>query len=132
MTIYKPNNKPTIKKINEYDQEYGVYYRFQFEDWEMGTKSWGMIYSTEEEAREAYKEDGLDPDDAILNGKSCCSTFKELTNHDFSFGEGFVVLILSGDYVEEGHDGEDVVDVDQILEIWSWEDYEKICTELYA
>lgn len=130
MAIYEVNNKPTIEKVEMYDNDRDTYYRFQHKDWEMGEKSWGMIYGSEEEAREAYEEDGLDPDDAILNGKSCCSTLKELSNHSFSFNNQFVVLVLTGDYVEDGHDDEDVIDVAEILEIWSWEDYIKMAEEL--
>lgn len=120
MSIYEVNNNPTVKKINKYDDESDVYYRFQMKDWEMGNQSWGMIYDSAEEAREAYEEEGLEPEEAVLNGKCCCSTAKELYSFVDAFDSDFRILVISGDYVEEGHDGEDVVDVDEILEIWDF------------
>lgn len=122
MSIYEVNNKPTIDKIENFDDERNTYYRFQNKDWEMGTQSWGMIYSSPEEAI----EDGS----TVLNGKSCCSTAKELYNFMDYFDADFNVLILEGDWVEEGHDGEDVVEVSSIKEIWSFEDFKKIMWDM--
>ena len=122
MSSYEVNNKPTIDKIENFDDERNTYYRFQNKDWEMGTQSWGMIYSTPEEAI----EDGS----TVLNGKSCCSTAKELYNFMDYFDTDFNVLILEGDWVEEGHDGEDVVEVSSIKEIWSFEDFKKIMWDM--
>ena len=78
MSIYEVNNKPTIDKIENFDDERNTYYRFQNKDWEMGTQSWGMIYSSPEEAI----EDGS----TVLNGKSCCSTAKELLHEMYKTG----------------------------------------------
>jgi hypothetical protein len=122
MSIYEVNNKPTIDKIENFDDERNTYYRFQNKDWGIGTQSWGMIYSTPEEAI----EDGS----TVLNGKSCCSTAKELYNFMDYFDTDFNVLILEGDWVEEGHDGEDVVEVSSIKEIWSFEDFKKIMWDM--
>jgi len=114
--IYKVNNVPAIEKIRMYDENKDTYYRFQENYLEMGTQSWGMIYSTPEEAI----EDGS----TVLNGKSCCSTAKLLHGFRLEFSADVRVLVLSGDFVEVGHDNEDVVNVAEILEIW---DYTEFC-----
>lgn len=126
MSVYEVNNKPTVEKIEKYDHDSNIYYRFQMKDWEMGTESWGMIYDSAEEAMEAYEEEGLDPEDAVLNGKSCCSTAKDLFNFIDSFDEDFRVLVMEGDWVEEGHDGEDVIGVTKVLEIWDFNQFEHV------
>lgn len=125
MSIYEVNNKPTVDKIEKFDENRNIFYRLQNKNYEMGTKSWGMIHDTEEEARYCYEEDGFEcEDDAILDGKSACYTANELSNYLGSYSENnTVVLILDGRSVGEGHDGEDVVEVDSILEIWSYEDF---------
>lgn len=129
MSIWEVNNHPTIEKIEKYNEEARVYFRYQDKDYELGTKSWGMIYGSEEEAREAYEQEGLNPDDAILNGKSACSTSNEALNFASEFCELCnVVLVISGRWVEEGHDGEDVVDVSEVLEVW---DYDEFCNLAY-
>jgi hypothetical protein len=123
MSIYEVNNKPTVEKIEKYDEKSNVYYRFQMKDWEMGTQSWGMIYGSAEEAIECCEDDGLTPQTAVLDGKSCCDTAKELMSFIQNFDKDFRVLVLSGSYVEEGHDGESVVDIDEILEIWDYDEF---------
>lgn len=129
MSKWEVNNKPSLDKINKYNEEAKVYFRYQDKDYSLGTKSWGMIYGSEEEAREAYEEEGLNPDDAILNGKSACSTSNEALSFASEFYESVnVVLVLTGSYVEEGHDGEDVIDVDEVLEVW---DYDEFCKLAY-
>lgn len=120
--MYEVNNTPTEEKIEMFDDERDTYYRFQNKEWEMGNQSWGMIYSTAEEAI----EDGS----TVLNGKSCCSTAKELYKFMDYFDNDFNVLILEGSWIEEGHDGEDVVDVSSIKEIWSFEDFKKIMWDM--
>lgn len=124
MSIYEVNNKPTLEKIEEFDGNDNIFYRFQMKDWEMGTKSWGMIYSSEEEARECCEDDGLTEDEAVLNGKSACFTAKELMSFSSNFDYDFRVVVLKGwDTRETGHDGEYVVDVEEIIEVWSMEDF---------
>lgn len=122
MAIYEVNNIPTAEKIEEYNRDKNTFYRFQCKDWEMGTKSWGMIYSTQEEAI----EDGS----TVLDGKSCCRTANELYRFKNEFDNDFHVLVVKGWYVEEGHDGEDVVDIEEITEIWSREDFLNIVKEM--
>lgn len=115
MDIYKVNGIPTQDKIEMYDDDNGTYYRFQCKDWEMGTKSWGMIYSSSEEAI----EDGS----TILDGKSACYTADNLWDFAQFYDDDFRVLVLEGSRVEEGHDGEDVIDVYKVLEIWDYNDF---------
>lgn len=115
MAIYTVNNQPTPEKIESYDENRDVYYRFQDSSLEMGTQSWGMIYSTPEEA--------IEDDSTVLNGKSCCSTASKLYGFRSEFDNDYVVLVMSGWFVEVGHDDEDVIDVDQVLEIWSREEF---------
>lgn len=123
MSIYEVNNKPTFEKVEEYDSKNNVYYRFQMKDWEMGTQSWGMIYNSAEEAIECCEDDGLTPETAVLDGKSCCDSAKELMSFVQNFDKDFRVLVLSGSFVGEGHDGESVVDVDEILEVWDYNEF---------
>lgn len=117
MELYKVNNKPNEEKINKYDDEECVFYRFQCKDWEIGTQSWGMIYETAEEA----VKDG----ETVLNGKSACSTAYKLWDFAQCFDNDFRVLVVTGEYVEEGHDGEDVIDIEDILEIWDFDEFIK-------
>lgn len=126
MSIYEVNNKPTIEKIEKYDEDRYTFYRFQNKDWEMGTKSWGMIYGSAEEAIENCENDGLTTEEAVLDGKSCCSTANQLWNFTQYFDKDFRVVVLTGNCVGEGHDGEDVVDVDEILEIWDYNEFIKV------
>lgn len=130
MSIYEVNNKPTVEKINNYDGESNTYYRFQMKDWEMGSQSWGMIYGSADEAIENCEDDGLTPSTAVLDGKSCCDTAKDLMSFVQNFDKDFRVLVLTGNYVEEGHDGESVVDVDEILEIWDYDEFADLMLEL--
>lgn len=130
MSIYEVNNKPTVEKIEKYDDNSNVFYRFQMKDWEMGTQSWGMIYSSAEEAMECCEDDGLTPDEAVLDGKSACSTAKELMNFVCNFDKDFRVIVLNGKNVGCGHDGEDVVDVKEILEIWEFDEFTDLMLEM--
>ncbi|MFT8352957.1 hypothetical protein [Clostridium saccharoperbutylacetonicum] len=123
MSIYEVNNNPTIEKIVKYDEDRQIFYRFQMKDWEMGTQSWGMIYSSAEEAIECCEDNGLTPETAVLDGKCACDTANELAGFSMSFDKDFRVLVLSGDCVDEGHDGESVVDVAEILEIWDFDEF---------
>jgi len=110
------NNIPTIKKMSQYDNNNNIFYRFQSKFYEIGLQSWGMIYSSAEEAI----EDGSD----VLEGKSCCDNTKELYSYRHEFDRNYVVLIAKGDYIGSGHDNESVININDILEIW---DYEEFC-----
>ena len=129
MCIYEVNNNPTIEKLDKYSYDDRYYFRFQMKDWEMGDKSWGMGYTTEKEAMEAWEELELDPEEAVLEGKSCCSNAKRLASFSSYFDKDFRVIVLTGSYVQEGHDGEDVVDVWDIEEIWDYSEFMNIVNE---
>jgi len=120
--LYKVNNIPTIKKINIYDEDNNTYYRFQENSIEIGNKSWEMGYDSEEEA--------LENDARSLNGKSCCSTARTLHGFRFEFDKDYRVLVLTGNFIEVGQDDEDVVNIWEILEIWSYEEFCKIGTDI--
>ena len=99
-------------------------------DWEMGYQSWGMIYSTAEEAIENCEDDGLTEDEAVLDGKSACNTAQELFGFSGMFDKDFRVLVVSGKSIGTGHDGEEVVDVDEILEIWDYVEFDNLMMSL--
>lgn len=130
MSIYEINNKPTVEKIEKYNEDRFTFFRYQMKDWEMGDQSWGMIYSTAEEAIENCEDDGLTEDEAVLDGKSACNTAKELFGFSSMFDKDFRVLVLSGKSIGTGHDGEEVVDVDEILEIWDYEEFDNLMISL--
>lgn len=130
MSLYEVNNKPSIEKIENYDNDNYIYYRFQMKDWEIGTQSWGMIYNSAEEAIENCEDDGLTEDEAVLDGKSACFTAKELMDFVCQFDKDFRVLVLNGNRVGEGHDGEDVIEVNEILEIWDFDEFTNLMLEL--
>lgn len=130
MSLYEVNNKPSIEKIESYDNDNYIYYRFQMKDWEMGTQSWGMIYNSAEEAIENCEDDGLTEDEAVLDGKSACFTAKELMDFVCQFDKDFRVLVLNGNRVGEGHDGEDVIEVNEVLEIWDFDEFTNLMLEL--
>lgn len=101
------------------------FFRFQCLDWEVGDKSFGMIYSTPEEAMEEGS--------TVLDGKSCCGNWRDLRDHLDSFDEEyFCVLVFKGTHNGYGHDGEDVaipeefvaaLDMRHFLEILLGDDY---------
>lgn len=126
MSIYEVNNKPTLEKIEKYNEDRYTFFRYQMKDWEMGDQSWGMIYSTAEEAIENCEDDGLTEDEAVLDGKSACNTAQELFGFSGMFDKDFRVLVVSGKSIGTGHDGEEVVDVDEILEIWDYEEFDNL------
>lgn len=118
MSLYEISSQPTAEKIESYNGRENIYYRLQHKDLEMGSKSWEMIYTTEGEAL----EDGA----TVLNGKSCCATAAELKHYSSyhgDFGDDYVVLILFGFHEEWGHDGEPVITVEDVEEIWSREEF---------
>lgn len=113
--VYKINGKPSVEKFQEYDYDDNMFYRFQNPTHEMGEESWGMIYKTKEEAI----EDGCD----ILNGKSCCWNISDFTEYLQYYDNDYVVMVVKGSYVEDGHDEEPVVDISEIVEIWDYDEF---------
>ena len=131
MSLWNVTGTATEEKVNKYNADKYVYFRYQDKDYELGSKSWGMIYGSEEEAREAYIEDGLNPDDAILNGKSCCSDSDTALSFASEFDESVnVILVLTGRWVQVGHDGEDVIEVEEVLDVWDYDEFCKVAYKL--
>ncbi|HBY21291.1 MAG TPA: hypothetical protein DEG71_09865 [Clostridiales bacterium] len=114
---YPVNNFPTIDKIRMYDDDNTIYYRFQMPEWEMGTKSWGMIYDSEEEA--------LENGGTVTEGKSACEKARfSYSFYSDAFGNTDRMLILKGYSLGRGPDQEEeLVVVEEILEIWSYRDF---------
>ena len=123
--MFTVNAIATEEKLNDIEYEDDWYLRFQNKNWEIGEQSWEIMYETADEAREAYEEDGLDPDDAVLDGKSCCCTWHEAAEYAGYYDEkDTVVLLIRGFCNCTGHDGEAVVDIAEIAEIY---DYDQFC-----
>ena len=120
--VYKVNGKPNFKNINKFDDDEEIFYRWQ-NPYNKNTSrscSWGMIY---ESKREAIKAADGDEEYAILPGKSCMPTFKEILNWMGCFGEKDVLLIFKGyDTRCTGHDGEYVATYCKKVAVWSYED----------
>lgn len=123
--MFTVNAMATEETLNGIEYEDDWYLRFQNKNLEIGEQSWEMMYETADEAREAYEEDGLDPDDAVLDGKSCCCTWHEAAEYAGYYDEkDTVVLLIRGFCNCTGHDGEAVVDISEIAEIY---DYDQFC-----
>ena len=123
--MFTVNAMATEETLNGIEYEDDWYLRFQNKNWEIGEQSWEMMYETADEAREAYEEDGLDPDDAVLDGKSCCCTWHEAAEYAGYYDEkDTVVLLIRGFCNCTGRDGEAVVDIAEIAEIY---DYDQFC-----
>ena len=121
--IYSSNNFPTIEKIRMYDEDNNTFYRFQEPFYEMGNKSWGMIYATEEEALE---DGGI-----VVNGKSCCMNHRYAWQYVDAFDNEALMIIVKGWSLGTGEDQyEDVVDIEEIIEIWNYDDFCKIIKEI--
>ena len=123
--MFTVNAIATEEKLNDIEYEDDWYLRFQNKNWEIGEQSWEMMYETAEEAREAYEEEGFDPDDAVLDGKSCCCTWHEAAEYAGYYEEkDTVVLLIQGFCNCTGHEGEAVVDISEIAEVY---DYDQFC-----
>lgn len=130
---FKTNGNITLEKIEEFDGDRYIFYRFQnkYEAIEgKYTQSWGRIFSSPEEARDYAEEWGMDPEDAVLPGKSCMSTFSEIMSFFSNFSdEDNVLLIFDGeDTGVSGHDGEYVSKFNKTIAVYdineAWEFYE--------
>jgi hypothetical protein len=113
--VYKITGKPTVEKLNEYSCDDNMFFRFQNPLREIGEESWGMIYKTKEEAI----EDGC----TILNGKSCCWNATDFAEYLPYYNNSYVIMIVKGFYVKDGHDEEPVVDISKIVEVWDYDDF---------
>ena len=120
--LYPVNNTPTPEKIESYNYDSNIFFRFQDPILEIGAQSWGMIYSSAEEAI----EDGS----TVLEGKSAFRTAKELYYYNGTIDPEAVILIIKGWSAGEGHDGEDLIDIEEILEIWNMQEFENTIEEM--
>lgn len=128
---YEPNAKLTEKLIEKLDNDPNIFWRFQGADWEISgehEESWGMIYSSREEAIQdwmdnmecSYEEAEAE---AILPGKSCMPTFKETISFYSRFDSDFVLMAFEGsDTGATGHDGEYVATFYEPVAIFSYDD----------
>jgi len=123
--FYPVNNKPNIDKIRMYDEDSNVFYRFQMPEWEMGTKSWGMIFDSE--------EDALENGGTVTEGKSACEKARFSYRYADAFGSTDRMLIIKGYSLGRGPDEEEeLVVVEEILEVWSYNDFCNIVRDIRA
>lgn len=108
--MFTVDTKLSKDLIEKFDEEDGVFYRFQNPDYDITgeyAQSWGMIFSSAEEARENAEEWGLEENEAVLPGKSCMETFSDIMKFVTNFEDSDVLLVFDGvDTYEYGHDGE--------------------------
>jgi len=118
--------------ISKIDEGENTWWRWQDKEYEVGDKSWGMVYGSEKEARQAYKDLGLNPDDAILQGKSAMDTFDGVMNFSTSFDDHHVLLAFEGsDTLAVGHDNEFVVNYVKTLGSFKYDDAIKMAEKRY-
>lgn len=127
--VFEVNSKLTKELIEKYDDDRGIFYRFQNPAYAIEgeyTQSWGMIFSSPEEAiADAEWEGWENPEDAVLPGKSCWDTFQHLMRTDtiFQFSDSDVLLVFEGcDTGAEGHDGEYVAEYIAPVAVFSMQD----------
>lgn len=121
-------DKLTMELINKIDNNDNLFWRFQDPKLEVGEESWGMIYSSREEAIQDYM-DTLDisyeeaESQAILPGKSCELTFKEIMSYACEFDKSYNLIVFEGsDTYTTGHDGECVANYYSTVYIFKFED----------
>jgi len=123
--MYKVAGKPTEEMVEKFNEDNHIFFRFQNPNRELDqdSKSWGMIYSSEEEARENCEDDGLSEDEAVLPGKSCMDTLEGVWNWADQFDDSYVILVFEGtDTGVSGHDDEYVAEFIKPVAVWSIED----------
>lgn len=124
--MFKVNSKLAKELVEKFDEDRGIFYRFQNPKYAIEgeyTQSWGMIFSSAEEARECAEEWGMDEDEAVLPGKSCEYTFKGVMNYACQFGADDVLLVFEGiDTGVNGHDGEWVAEYVAPVAVFSMQD----------
>lgn len=127
--VFKKLDQCTVEDLEKFDDMENVFFRFHDPRRRLSSrsKSWGMIYSSEAEARREYKEMDLDPDEAILPGKSCTDTAEELLNWITEFDNDYVVIVFNGvDTRVIGHDGETVATYINKIKTYLIEDFYNI------
>lgn len=134
--MFTVDTKITKELIEKFDEEDGVFYRFQNKNYDIDgdyTGSFGMIFGSPEEARECADEWGMTEEEAVLSGKSCMPTFEDIMRWCQEFDNDSVLLVFDGvDTYESGHDDEyvaeyiaprAVIDFDEAVKYWE-ENYE--------
>lgn len=137
--MYEVNAKLTKELIEKFDNDDSIFWRFQDPNFEITgefEESWGMIYSSREEAIEEYMNDNdcdydEAEDSAILPGKSCTETFEGIMKFYGSFFlGGYVLMAFSGfDTRAAGHDDESVATFHEPVAIFSIEDVDQYTEE---
>lgn len=120
MFEYKVKTVPTEELLKEYEDA-GYYFRFQDKNYKLTSrsKSFGMIYSNAKEA--------LADGSTVLNGKSCVSNPKDLIRWCCEFDNKFhVVIVFKGTWKEHGHDGEDVVRYEGLVDVFEYNSFIKL------
>ena len=124
--MFKVTEKITLEKIKKFDSDRNIFYRFQnpaYEIYGEYTQSWGMIFSSAEEAMECAEEWGMTEEEAVLPGKSCMDTFEHIMSFSDQFSDNDVLLVFVGeDTYAEGHDGEYVAEYIESVAVYSMED----------
>ena len=124
--MFEVNEKLTKERIELLDESDDIFYRWQNPEWEIEgeyTQSWGMLFSSAEEAREDSENWGISKDYAILPGKSCTKTFSSIMDWSDQFDNSFVLLVFKGrDTYVYGHAGEYVAEYISPVAIFSFED----------
>lgn len=125
--MFKVNSNLTREMVEKFDQDRGIFYRFQNPNYEIEgeyTQSWGMIFSSAEDARECAEEWGMDEDEAVLPGKSCMTTFQDIMSWSSQYDqENDVLLVFEGiDTSVSGHDGEYVAEYIAPIAVFSIKD----------
>lgn len=109
--MWTVNTKITEEIIDKFDSDNHIFYRFQDRSFAIEgdyEESWEMCYSSKEEAIAGYEDMDLDPEDAVLPGKSCMTTFKEIMDWVCQFdSKNYVLIAFEGnDTYATGHDDE--------------------------
>lgn len=124
--MFEVNGKITEELIEKFDEDSDIFYRFQNPKYEIEgeyRQSWGMIFSSEKQARECAEEWGMSEEDAVLPGKSCMDTFEGVMRFFDEFAPTDVLLIFKGkDTYVSGHDGEYVAEYLEPIMVFSRED----------
>lgn len=133
--MFNVNGKPSKEKIEKYDDDRFVFYRFQKKEYEIEgeyTESWGMVFGSKQEAIDSTDDWDMEPDEMVLPGKSCMTTFKEILNwiSEYSYGNDYVLLVFNGsDTYATGHDGEYVAEYYDEIEAWDINDVSNYANE---
>lgn len=133
--MFKVDTKITKELVEEWDDAPDLFYRFQKEDYAIEgeyEQSWGQIFTSAAEARESAEEWGLSEDEAVLPGKSCMNTFRNIISFSDRFDEKYVLLVFEGrDTYVNGHDDEFVAEYIAPIAIISFDDAIEYYNENY-